>query len=154
MLKIIKGKLRITEDQKRKCTAIIYSHTTMCGNLGMIQIPLADNAVVTPVLIAMIIVLGTVFDQKISKTVAMSILTEASSSLISSFGKFIPILGNVINTATLTEAIGWMAVDRLSQEKFSDDFVENKQSSTENIDATTESDVSNVAGKEDEYLHN
>ena len=129
-----KKRLNITEDQKNKCNTIIHSHSLMCGGVGtgMAQIPLADNAVITPIQIAMIIELGLVFDQKISKTIAQSIISGASASLIGRgvsqvlFG-WIPGLGNAINTATaagVTEAIGWMAVDRFSKEKFYDDSID------------------------------
>ena len=132
---MVKRKLNITEEQKKKCHTIIHTHAGMCGGVGtgMAQIPLADNAVITPIQIAMIIELGLVFDQKIGKAVAQSILSGASASLVGRgitqvLWGWIPFVGNAINTATaagLTEAIGWMAVDRFSKEKFYDESIEN-----------------------------
>ena len=161
-----KKRLNITEDQKSKCNAIIHSHSLMCGGVGtgMAQIPLADNAVITPIQIAMIIELGLVFDQKISKTIAQSIISGASASLIGRgvsqvlFG-WIPGLGNAINTATaagLTEAIGWMAVDRFSKEKFYDDSIDDERTDNPGTisildeDTATEGDTSDVS-EEEEY---
>lgn len=122
-----KKALKITDEQRKKCNAIIHTHSTMCAGVGtgLAQIPLADNAVITPIQVAMIIELGLVFDQKISKTIAQSIISSTSASVIGRgvtqvlFG-FIPGIGNAINTATaagLTEAIGWMAVKNFSEGK-------------------------------------
>ena len=129
-----KRKLDITDEQAIKCNAIIHSHSALCGGVGtgMAQIPLADNAVITPIQIAMIIELGAVFKRKISKSVAQSILSGAAASLVGRgisqvLCGWIPIAGNAINTATaagITEAIGWMAVDKFSKEKYYEDSVD------------------------------
>lgn len=41
---------------------------------GLAQIPLADNAVITPIQITMIISLGKVFNQEVTKSIAKGIL--------------------------------------------------------------------------------
>lgn len=157
-----KKKLNITEDQRKKCNAIIHSHSALCGGVGtgMAQIPLADNAVITPIQIAMIIELGVVFNQNISKTIAQSILSGASASLIGRgasqvlFG-WIPGVGNAINTATaagLTEVIGWMAVDRFSKEKFYDDSIkENHTERNKETDTSSENKMQENEKPQDEY---
>lgn len=111
----------LPKDQKIKCNSIIHTASVAAGGVGtgLAQIPLADNALITPIQITMIISLGKVFEQRVTETAAKAILTGAAASIAGRgvsqvlFG-WIPGLGNVINTATaagITEAIGWMAVD-------------------------------------------
>jgi uncharacterized protein (DUF697 family) len=146
-----RNKLNITDDQKKKCNAIIHSHAAACGGVGtgMAQIPLADNAVITPIQIAMIIELGAVFKMDISKSVAQSIISGASASLIGRgvsqvlFG-WMPGIGNAINTATaagLTEAIGWLAVDRFSKEQYVSKKLSEEKSESGKAEERTEEET-------------
>ena len=123
---IKKKELNLSEEQMNRCDAIIHSHSSACGGIAatpLSEIPLADNAIIIPIQIGMIIELGEVFDQKISTSTAQSILSEASDSLTGKAVSRIPLgwipgIGNAINTATAagwTETIGWMAVDRFSK---------------------------------------
>ena len=117
--------IKIPEDQKRKCDAVIHSASlaTAIAASGVAQIPLADNAVITPIQIGMIIGIGKIFEQKISKTAASAILGGFIASYIGRgvtqiLWGWVPVFGNVINSttaATLTETIGWMAVKNLSK---------------------------------------
>ena len=152
---IRKNKLNITESQKKKCHAIIHSHATACGGVGAAgaQIPLADNAVITPIQIAMIIELGLVFNQNITKSVAQSIISGASASLIGRgisqvLVGWIPGVGNAINTATaagLTEAIGWIAVDKFSKDEYFE-----KDTNKESEKSTTEDNAQNSTSSDSE----
>ena len=125
-----KNKINIPEDQKIKCNAIIHSAAVAAGSVGagLAQAPLADNLVITPIQIGMIIALGKVFDQEVTKSAAKAIIGGASASFAGRaisqvIWGWIPLLGNGINTLTassLTEAIGWMAVDNFSKDQYAD----------------------------------
>jgi uncharacterized protein (DUF697 family) len=114
------GKLHLTEDQKIKCNGIIHTASVAAGGVGtgLAQIPLSDNAVITPIQITMITSLGAVFGIRVTEGVAKGIIGGAAASIIGRgvvqiLVGWIPGVGNVINTATaagITEAIGWMAV--------------------------------------------
>lgn len=114
------GKVHLTEDQKIKCNAIIHAAAVAAGGVGtgLAQIPLADNAVITPIQVTMITSIGGVFGIRVTEGVAKGIIGGAAASFVGRgavqilFG-WIPGVGNAINTATaagITEAIGWMAV--------------------------------------------
>lgn len=123
-----KNKIKLPEDQKKKCSVIIHSASVAAGGVGtgLAQVPLSDNALITPIQIGMIIALGKVFDQDITKSAASAILGGAAASfagrgLSQLLVGWIPVVGNAINTATaagITVAIGWMAVDNFSKGKY------------------------------------
>lgn len=116
---IIHKKAKMPDDIKKKCHAIIHSAAVSTGAVGtgMAQIPLADNAVITPIQIGMIISLGKVFGLRITEGVANGVIascaaTIAGRGITQVLWGWIPGLGNAINTATaagLTEAVGWVA---------------------------------------------
>lgn len=118
------GKYGLNRGQLKKCHAIIHSASVSSGAIGtsLAQIPLSDTAIITPIQIAMITGLGTVFDLRITEGVAKGIIGSvavalAGRSLSQLLIGWIPGIGNVINTATaagLTEAIGWVAVKHFS----------------------------------------
>lgn len=123
----------LPKDQKVKCNSIIHGASVAAGGVGtgLAQIPLADNAVITPIQVTMIVSLGKVFDRRVTESAAKAIIASAAASIAGRsisqvvFG-WIPGLGNAINTATaagLTEAIGWIAVDhfrRMPQDESTD----------------------------------
>jgi uncharacterized protein (DUF697 family) len=92
---------------------------------GLAQIPGSDNAVITPIQIAMIIAIGEVHGQQLSKGAALSTLSAASAGVagrtLSQFlVGWIPGYGNAINASTafaITEAIGWAADKILSEQE-------------------------------------
>lgn len=146
-----KNKINIPEDQKVKCNTIIHSASVAAGGVGtgLAQIPLADNAVITPIQIGMIIALGKVFNQDISKTAAKAILGGATASFAGRgisqvLVGWIPGVGNVINTATaaaVTEAIGWMAVDSFSKDEYKDIIASNPMTAEEMAEKAESEDV-------------
>lgn len=113
-------KVDIPEDMMGKCHGIIHAASVACGGVGtgLAQIPLADNAVMVPIQIGMIVGLGTVFELHITESAAKSIIASAGASIAGRsvsqlLWGWIPVVGNAINTATaavITEAIGWIAV--------------------------------------------
>lgn len=114
------GKLHLTEDQKMKCNGIIHTASVAAGGVGtgLAQIPLSDNAIITPIQITMITSLGAVFGIRVTEGVAKGIIAGSAASIIGRGAVqvlvgWIPGVGNAINTATaagITEAMGWMAV--------------------------------------------
>lgn len=123
-----KKHLKITEDQEKKCHAIIHAASVAAGGVGAAgaQIPVADNAVIVPIQISMIIGLGKVFNLEITKSVASGLIKSAAASFVGRgisqvlFG-WVPVAGNAINTATasgITEAIGWMSVKEFSEKAY------------------------------------
>lgn len=123
-----KNKIKISGDQMKKCNVIIHGASVAAGGVGtgLAQVPLADNALITPIQIGMIIALGKVFDQDMTKSAASAILGSAAATFVGRglsqlLVGWIPVVGNVINTATaagITEAIGWMAVDNFSKGRY------------------------------------
>ncbi len=121
-----KLKANLSSEEKAKCHAIIHGASVASGGIGagLAQIPLADNAVITPIQIGMIVALGKVFDQEITKSAAQAILSGLAANAVGRgatqvLAGWIPGVGNVINSATaaaLTEAIGWMAVDKFAKD--------------------------------------
>lgn len=90
---------------------------------GLAQIPGSDNAVITPIQLAMIMAIGEVHGQQLSKAAALSTLSAVSAGIagrtVSQFlVGWIPLYGNAINATTafaITEAIGWAADSILSK---------------------------------------
>ena len=137
-----------------KCNVIIHSASVAAGGVGtgMAQIPLADNAVITPIQVGMIIALGKVFDQDVSKSAATAILGGMAASFIGRgvsqvLVGWIPGVGNVINTATaagITEAIGWTVVDNFSKNQYKDIIKEHLSNEGEKHDESTTTKESQV----------
>lgn len=108
----------MTNEQKKKCHAIIHTASTAAAGVGagLAQIPFSDNMVLIPIQVTMVISLGKVFGMSINESAAMSALTTAATTTV---GRgisqiligWIPGVGNVINASTaagLTEAAGWI----------------------------------------------
>lgn len=116
---IVKYNAKMPDDIKKKCHAIIHTAATSAAAVGtgLAQIPLADNAVIAPIQITMIISLGKVFGLRVTEGVANGVIascaaTIAGRGITQVLWGWIPGLGNAINTATaagLTEAVGWVA---------------------------------------------
>lgn len=154
-----KKKVELPEDVKQSCMVIIHGAAAACGatGTGLAQIPLADNAVITPIQVGMIIALGQVFELSITESVARGIITGAGASLIGRgvsqvLWGWIPVVGNAINTATaagLTEAIGWMAVDQFARE--ANNRTEPNRTVHPNNDEAPPSESAVETNHEDEY---
>lgn len=159
-----KDKIKILENQKKKCNVIIHSASVAAGGVGtgLAQIPLADNALIAPIQIGMIIALGKVFDQEISKTAAQVILGGAAASTVGRgisqiLVGWIPGVGNAINTATaaaVTEAVGWMVVDNFSKNAYIDIIKKNpltKEEQDKTIDKQ-ETDRDKLIARAEEFF--
>lgn len=118
----------MTEEQEVKSHAIIHSTSLATASIGggLAQIPGADNALIVPLQIAMIISLGAVFEVKLTKaaaaaTLGTSVSTIAGRGISQILVGWIPVIGNIINATTafgVTETVGWLvANDFASQNK-------------------------------------
>lgn len=160
--------LNITEDQRKKCHAIIHAASVAAGGAGAAgaQLPVADNTVIVPAQITMIIALGKVFDLDITKSVASGIIKSAAASFIGRTASqvlvgWIPGVGNAINSATaagITETIGWMTVKEFSEKSYNykkleetdeknnsdDDLDRVKAEAEENRDKKQDDDWANI----------
>ncbi len=118
-------KYGLTEDQLKKCHAIIHGASAAAGGVGagLAQVPMSDNALITPIQVAMITSLGAVFDIRITEGVAKGTIASLAASFVGRSASqlllgWIPGIGNAINTATaagITEAVGWAAVKHFSE---------------------------------------
>lgn len=145
--KIKKSKYNLSPSMQKTCHGIIHSASGSAAAVaaGLAQLPLADNAVITPIQITMIISLGKVFEQEITKTVAKSLLGGFIGNLVgrgvaqAAWG-WIPGIGNASNAITaaaITESIGWLCVDHFYKERYLDAVGSNK---------AAENDVSSIFG--------
>jgi uncharacterized protein (DUF697 family) len=115
----VKG-IKLSKEQMGKCHAIIHTASVAAGGVGtgLAQLPLADNIVLAPIQITMVISIGSVFGIKVTEGMAKGILSTLAASFIGRSVSqvlvgWMPVIGNIINTATaasLTEAVGWLAV--------------------------------------------
>lgn len=134
-------KPELTEYQENTCKKIIHAASVAAGSVGtgLAQIPLADNALITPIQIGMVVALGKVFNQKITESAAQALLGSFTAQFVGrsisqlAFG-WIPLWGNAINTATaagLTEAVGWLAVAHFAENLATGDGEEAETSEAE-----------------------
>lgn len=122
---------KLTPEEEKKCHTIIHSASVAATTVGagLAQLPLADNAVITPIQITMIISLGKVFGQTVTKSVARGLLGGFVANFVGrgvaqAVWGWIPGVGNVTNAATaaaITETIGWLSVDHFYKSKYIDD---------------------------------
>ena len=126
--KITKSKYNLSSEEQKACHSIIHTASASAAAVGagLAQLPLADNVIITPIQVTMIISLGKVFEQEITQTVAKGLLGGFIANFVGrgvaqvAFG-FLPGIGNVSNAvtaATITESIGWLCVDHFYKEKY------------------------------------
>lgn len=102
-----------------KVHGIIHSSaaSAAAAAAGLAQIPGSDNAIITPIQIAMITAIGAVHGVEMSKPMALSALSAASAGVVGrTLSQFlvgwVPGYGNALNATTafaITQAIGWAA---------------------------------------------
>lgn len=108
----------MTNKEELLCNGIIHAASASAGAVGagLAQIPCSDNAIITPIQLAMTISLGSVFGIELSETSAQAALASVTAAKIGrAISQFlvgwIPGAGNVVNAATaasVTELIGWV----------------------------------------------
>lgn len=115
----------LTEKQLKKCHAIIHAASVAAGGVGtgLAQIPLSDNAIITPIQATMVSSLGLVFDIRLTEGAVKGIIGSMAAAFVGRSVSqvlvgWMPVIGNAINTATaagITEAVGWAAVKHFAQ---------------------------------------
>lgn len=120
----------LTSEEQKKCHKIIHSASIATAGVGagLAQLPLADNTVITPIQITMIISLGQVFGQTITKSIARGLLGGFAANFVGrgvaqAVWGWLPGIGNATNAATaaaITETIGWLSVDHFYKSKYID----------------------------------
>jgi len=114
----------MTKNQKSKCHSIIHSASAAAAAIGggLAQFPCSDNALITPIQLAMTISLGRVFNIDLNESTAKATLASVSAATIGRatsqvlFG-WIPGIGNIINAGTaasITEGMGWLLANEFS----------------------------------------
>lgn len=114
------AKKLMSDDQMTKCNIAIHGASVAAATAAFVPLPGVDAVPITGAQITMVLSLGKIFDQKISKSVANGIISAAASTLVGrSLVKLIPIAGWAASSAVaaaVTEAIGWtIAVDFANQ---------------------------------------
>lgn len=115
----------MTEEQKIKCHTVIHSASTAAAAVGagLAQFPVADNAVIVPIQVSMVVALGKIFNQHITDSVANGMILGSAGTFVGRafsqiFSCWIPGIGNIINASTaagITEAIGWGITDKFDK---------------------------------------
>ena len=101
----------------KRCHAIIHGASALAGGVGFVgaQLPTADNVVLVPLQIGMILSLGAVFGIQLTESAAKTTLATATATLVGrgvsqwAVG-WVPLYGNIVNASTaaaVTEGIGW-----------------------------------------------
>lgn len=116
----------MTEEQKKKCHAIIHTASVAAASVGagLAQIPGSDNAAITPIQLTMTISLGKVFGISLSESTAMAAIGSVAANTIGrTVSQFlvgwIPGIGNTINASTaaaLTESMGWTLAKQFDED--------------------------------------
>ena len=108
----------MTKKQKSKCNLIIHAASTSAAGIGagLAQLPGSDNAIITPIQLAMTISLGKVFGLTMDESSAKAALASATAATIGRAASqaligWLPGAGNIINATTaaaITESVGWI----------------------------------------------
>jgi uncharacterized protein (DUF697 family) len=120
-LKDISGNLKanalanLTNSQALWCHAIIHAASIACAAIAFVPIPVADAIPITGTQVSMVLGLGKVFDNKLTKSDAQILLKTVAAPLagraLAKAGLvLVPGVGWAINGAiagTVTEILGW-----------------------------------------------
>ncbi len=109
----------MTSSQKKKCHGIIHTAAGSAAAIGggLAQIPGSDAPALVAIQTTMIISIGVVFGQSITKGAAAAFLADAlgvgvGRTVSQILVGWLPGIGNAVNATTaagLTETIGWAA---------------------------------------------
>lgn len=108
----------MTNSQRNKCSTIIHTASVAAGGVGagLAQLPCSDNALITPIQLAMVISIGQVFNQDIDESAAKAAVASMAGTTIGRAVSqvligWVPGVGNAINASTaaaVTETLGWL----------------------------------------------
>lgn len=114
----------MTNEQHDKCQLIIHSAAVSAGAAGALPIPGSDAIPIAAIQTAMIIGLGSVFDKRITESIAVSmagrLMAESAGKVVAGgLIKLIPGVGSVVNASvafTITEAMGWEVAEDFARD--------------------------------------
>ena len=121
---------QFTKEENKRCHLIIHTASAVAASVGagLAQIPLSDNAILTPVQLSMAVALGQVFGVELTQSSAKAAIGSASASVVGKAAVnllvgWIPGVGNVINSCTaasVTEALGWVLARDFARQRAAD----------------------------------
>ncbi|MFT4105525.1 MAG: hypothetical protein QM657_07190 [Lacrimispora sp.] len=157
------GSIQLSKDQTIKCNTIIHTAAVAAGGAGagLAQVPLSDNAIIIPIQVTMITALGSVFEIRVTESIAKGIISGAVASFLGRNAVqilvgWIPGVGNVINTATaagITEAIGWIAVAHFLETQQTDSARYEKDGMKKGYAAASEEYAKKLKDQADQFLN-
>lgn len=116
---------KLTNKQRNDVNLIINTCSALTGAAGFAgaQLPVADNLVITPIQVAMIIGIGKIMGVKISEGVANGIIKSAAAAFVGRgisqvVFSILPGIANAANTITaaaLTQFVGRLAIKDFTQ---------------------------------------
>ena len=111
----------ITSTQRGQCHGIIHAASASAGAIGagLAQVPCSDNAIITPIQLAMTVALGRVFGIELTDCAARAALASVAAATVGRTASqlligWIPGVGNIViacTAATITETIGWLLAE-------------------------------------------
>ena len=116
----------MTEEQHKRCAAIIHSHALLCGAGNAIPIPglgvAADIVTMTTMTLCLASELGGKLTEEAAKGLAIAtlkrtILRHPIKIISKELAKFLPLIGQMVSpviSVTLVEATGWSIARELS----------------------------------------
>lgn len=118
----------MTDREMSACNMIIHTASAASAAVGggLAQLPMSDNALLTPIQLTMTISLGKVFGITLDQSAAIAAIASAVAAGVGRAATqvmigWIPGFGNIINAATaaaLTETIGWILADEFEKEGY------------------------------------
>ncbi|MBR5914351.1 MAG: hypothetical protein IKZ58_08315 [Selenomonadaceae bacterium] len=119
----------MTDDEKKKCHAIIHSHAVAAGAGNLLPIPgtglAADTITMTTMAMALAGVFGGSIPESIARNMAVNaIITavkqNAVKTVVKEVSKVVPILGQIISpsiSVAMLESAGWSLAQQLDDER-------------------------------------
>ena len=108
----------INSEQYAACHGIIHTASAAAAatGAGLAQLPCSDNAVITPIQLAMTVALGRVFGLELTESAAKAAMVSMAGATVGRtlsqvLVGWLPGVSNVINAATaagVTETLGWL----------------------------------------------
>lgn len=110
------------EERKRRCELIIHGASALAGaSAAAAFLPGSDTVAIMPVQVAMVAALANEYGIKPTSSLIKSTVYATLGQVVGKAGaklllRWTPVAGNLIRASvavSVTEALGWMVVDRL-----------------------------------------
>lgn len=150
------AKKALTKNQMGKCNAAIHIASAACAAFGAVPIPIIDAAPISVAQVVMVVSLGKIFDQQITKSAAKSLICAAAATFVGrNLVKLIPIGGWIASGAVaagVTEAIGWTVVlDLYSAQKRNGNDADKADDESDAGEATIDAENEETANREKDF---